>query len=116
MTKIVTVEQQVEGSLLQERLLSILASLFEALALLLAAIGLCGIICFSVIRRIREIGIRIAVGAPRRSVLWIVLRKTLSLALAGLGLGIPLVLLLTKFIKSELYELQGFDPWPWADR
>ena len=111
MTKIVTVEQQVDESLLQERLLSILASLFGALALLLAAIGLYGIICFSVIRRIREIGIRIAVGAPRRSVLWIVLRNTLSLALAGLGLGIPLVLLLTKFIKSELYELQGFDPW-----
>ena len=69
MTKIVTVEQQVDESLLQERLLSILASLFGALALLLAAIGLYGIICFSVIRRIREIGIRIAVGAPRRSVL-----------------------------------------------
>jgi len=111
MTNIVRVEQQVDESLLQERLLSILASLFGALALLLAAIGLYGIISFSVIRRIREIGIRIAVGPPRRSVLWIVLRNTLSLAAVGLGLGIPIVLLLTSYIESELFELQGFDPW-----
>lgn len=109
-TNVATVQQQVDESLLEERLVSILASLFGGLALLLAAIGLYGIISFTVIRRTREIGIRMAVGAQRSAVIWLVLRKTVVLAAAGLALGIPLVFLARRYIESELYGLHGGDP------
>jgi predicted permease len=109
-TNVSTIQQQVDESLLEERLLSILASLFGALALLLAAIGLYGIISFTVIRRTREIGIRIAVGAEQRDVLWLVLRNTLGLAGMGLALGIPLVFMGKRYIESELFGVRGADP------
>jgi ABC-type antimicrobial peptide transport system permease subunit len=109
-TNVVTAQQQVDESLLEERLVSILASLFGGLALLLAAIGLYGIMSFTVIRRTREIGIRIAVGAQRSEVLWLVLRRMLGLIGAGLALGIPVVLLTKRFIESELFGLDAGDP------
>jgi ABC-type antimicrobial peptide transport system permease subunit len=110
MTNVATLEQQVDESLIEERLLSILASLFGALALLLAAIGVYGTLSYAVIRRTREIGIRIAVGAERTAVLWLVFRQTLALAGAGLVLGIPLVFLGKRYIESELFGLGGSDP------
>jgi predicted permease len=105
-----TLRQQVEESLIQERLLSILAALFGGLALLLAAIGLYGIMSFTVIRRMREIGIRIAVGARRGAVLWLVLRTALGLAALGLALGVPAVLIGRRYIESELFGLERGDP------
>ena len=110
-TDTATVQEQMDESLLEERLVSILASLFGGLALLLAAIGLYGIMSFTVIRRTREIGIRIAVGAQRSSVVWMVLRNTLVLAGAGVGLGIPLVFLAKRYIQSELFGVGGSDPF-----
>jgi len=107
---VATIQQQVDESLLQERLLSILASIFGGLALLLAAIGLYGIMSFTVIRRTREMGIRIAVGAPRGAVLWLVMRSTLVLATLGLALGLPLVLLAKRYVEGQLYGLEGGDP------
>jgi predicted permease len=109
-TNVATVRQLVGESLLVERLLSILASLFGGLALLLAAVGLYGIVSFTVIRRTREIGLRIAIGAQRGTVLWMVLRNTLLLATIGLVSGIPLVLLAKKYIDSELFGLHAEDP------
>lgn len=109
-TSIATVEQQVEESLLEERLISILATLFGGLALLLAGIGLYGMISYTVIRRTREIGVRIAIGAQRSTVMWLVLRNTLALAGAGIALGIPLVFLVKKYIESELFGLTAGDP------
>jgi predicted permease len=105
-----TLRQQVEESLIQERLLSILAALFGGLALLLAAIGLYGIMSFTVIRRMREIGIRIAVGARRSAVLWLVLRTALGLAALGLAIGVPAVLVGRQYIDSELFGLDRGDP------
>jgi predicted permease len=110
LTSVVTVQQQVDESLLEDRLLSILASLFGSLALLLAAIGLYGMMSFTVVRRTRELGIRIAIGAPPASLVWMVLRSTLVLAAAGIALGTPLVLVGKKYIESELFGLQGSDP------
>ena len=109
-TNIATVRQLMDESLLIERLLSILASLFGGLALLLAAVGLYGIVSFSVIRRTREIGVRIAMGAQRGTVLWMILRNTAGLAAVGLALGIPLVFLAKKYIDSELFGLHADDP------
>jgi predicted permease len=110
-TNVATERQLVDDSLLVERLLSILASLFGGLALLLSAVGLYGIVSFTAFRRTREIGIRIALGAQRGAVLWMVLRNTMALAAAGLGLGIPLVFLGKKYIDSELFGLHVEDPF-----
>jgi macrolide transport system ATP-binding/permease protein len=107
---IVTLRDQIDASLLQERLLSILASIFGGLALLLAAIGLYGVMSYTVIRRTREIGIRIAVGARRGDVVWMVLRSTVALAAAGLALGIPLVLLVGRYVETQLFGVQRADP------
>jgi hypothetical protein len=109
-TNVATETQLVDDSLLVERLLSILASLFGGLALLLSAVGLYGIVSFTAIRRTREIGVRIAMGAQRGAVLWMVLRSTIRLAAAGLALGIPLVFLAKQYLDSELFGLQAEDP------
>ena len=109
-TNVATVRQLMDDSLLVERLLSILANLFGGLALLLATVGLYGIISFTVIRRTREIGVRIALGAQRSAVLWMVLRKTIGLAAIGLALGIPLVFLTKRYVESELFDLHKQDP------
>jgi len=109
-TDVVTVAQQVDDSLVQERLVSMLASFFGILALLLAAIGLYGVMAYSVAARTREIGIRIAVGAPQGSVLWLVLRETLGMIACGVVLGVPAVLVLARLVKSVLYGLTPEDP------
>jgi predicted permease len=109
-TNIVTLEQQAEETLLQERLVSILASAFGGLALFLAAIGLYGTMSFSVIARTREIGIRMAVGAQRSALLWLVLRGTLAVVGIGLVLAAPLVVTATGFIRSELFGVSAGDP------
>jgi ABC-type antimicrobial peptide transport system permease subunit len=108
--RVTNLRRQIDDSLLQERLLSILASLFGALALLLAAIGLYGVMSYTVIRRAREIGIRLAVGADRRDVMWMVLRSTFGLAALGLALGIPLVLIVNQYVDSQLFGVTGSDP------
>ena len=109
-TNVATARQLMDDSLLVERLLSILASLFGGLALLLAAVGLYGIVSYSVIRRTREIGVRIAIGAQRGAVLWMMLRDTAGMAAVGIVLGIPLVMLAKKYIDSELFGLHADDP------
>jgi predicted permease len=109
-TNVATVQQLVDESLLEERLLALLASLFGVLASLLAAIGLYGIVSFTVIRRTREIGVRIAMGAQRSGVVWLILRDTIGLTGIGIVLGLPLVFAAKKYIESELFGLKGEDP------
>ena len=79
-----------------------LASVFGALALILASIGTYGVVAYSVARRTHEIGIRMALGAKPQSVAWIVLRKTLALAAVGIALGLPLVLALGSTLDRAL--------------
>jgi predicted permease len=105
-TNIASIDEQIDSSLVQERLVSMLASLFGGLALSLACIGIYGIMAYSVIRRTREIGIRIALGARRSSVVWLVARQTVLLIVSGLAFGVTLVLATTRFIESELYGLE----------
>jgi macrolide transport system ATP-binding/permease protein len=83
---------------------------FGFLATLLASIGLYGITAFSVTRRTQEIGIRMALGAARGSVLRLVMREVVILAAAGLAVGLPAALALGKFVESQLFGMQAGDP------
>jgi predicted permease len=105
-----TVRQNIDRSILQQRVTAMLSAFFGALALLLAAIGLYGLMAYAVTQRIREIGIRMALGAERPGVLRMVLRETLSLVAAGVGIGLPCALAATRLIGHMLYGLSPNDP------
>jgi ABC-type antimicrobial peptide transport system permease subunit len=100
----------VEESLLRERLMAKLSGLFGVLALVLASIGLYGLLSYGVASRTNEIGIRIALGAGRWSVLSLVLREAVVLVLIGVGIGVPLVLYVSRFARTLLFELSPTDP------
>jgi predicted permease len=93
-----------------EALISRLSAVFSALAVLLAGIGLYGVMSYSVVRRTNEIGIRIALGAQNSTVLWMVLRESLVLLGLGLVLGLPLSLGGLRLLQSQLFELSASDP------
>jgi predicted permease len=105
-----TLNEQIDESLLEERLVASLSSLFGALAVLLACVGLYGLMMYAVNRRANEIGIRIALGAERRQIVRMILRETVLMVAAGLAIGIPTSFGLSKLIQSELYGLQPHDP------
>jgi predicted permease len=94
--------QLIEDALSQERVMAALAAVFGGLALILAAIGIYGVMAYAVARRTNEIGIRVALGARPGGVAWMVLRETLALAAAGLALGIPAVLGLSPAVDHVL--------------
>jgi len=104
-----TVAQVISQELVEERVTAMLSGFFAVLALLLASIGLYGLMSYAVTRRTREIGIRVALGAQRGNVLWIVLRETLVLALFGIAIGIPSALAATRLIASMLFGLSPSD-------
>jgi predicted permease len=105
-----TEEQQIAESIATERLFSGLVSAFGLMAALLAAIGLYGVMAYSVARRTVEIGIRLALGAHRSGVQWMVLRQSLWMVALGLAIGIPVSLALTGFVQKTLYGIQPTDP------
>jgi predicted permease len=101
---------QVEQTLIEERLMAKLAGGFGALGLLLACVGLYGLLAYSVVRRIKEIGLRMALGAQPGEVLWMVARHALGLVAAGVVLGLPAAWLLSRKIQSMLFGLRATDP------
>ena len=105
-----TLEEQVSRSLLQERLVAWLAAGFAGLAILLACIGVYGLLAYAVTRRTREIGVRMALGATRASVLRMVVAEGLTLALVGVAIGVPGALAAGRFTRSLLYGLTPGDP------
>ncbi|PYV03731.1 MAG: hypothetical protein DMG26_08875 [Acidobacteria bacterium] len=105
-----TLTQQVDESLVQELLVASLSSLFGALALLLASIGLYGLMAYAVSRRTSEIGIRMALGAERSDVRQMVLGEATRLVLTGIGIGLPLALAGARFLSSMLFALSPADP------
>ena len=107
---IATMEQQVEMSLVRERMLALLATFFAALALILACIGIYGVMAYGVARRTREIGIRIAVGASQQSVVWMMVRETLLLVTIGAALGTLASLAANRYIAGQLFGVTPRDP------
>ncbi len=105
-----TLEEQVKQSLSQPQMMATLLTLFGTIALVLALIGIYGVISYSVAGRTHEIGIRIALGAQKRDVLRLVLGQGLTLALIGVGIGIVAALGLTRLTTSLLYGVKPGDP------
>lgn len=105
-----TLADEVNESLAQERLVARISTLFGLLALLLASIGLYGIMTYTVARRTGEIGIRMALGARRTQVLWMVLREALELVAVGTVLGVPLAIAFAHLISNQLYGISPADP------
>jgi ABC-type antimicrobial peptide transport system permease subunit len=106
----ITLEKQMEDSLVTERLVSSLSSGFGLVATLLASIGLYGVMAYTVARRTREIGIRMAIGAARADVLWLVMREVVLLLGIGIAVALPAAWVLTRFVRSQLYGIQPTDP------
>jgi ABC-type antimicrobial peptide transport system permease subunit len=105
-----TEEDQINSSLSTERLFAGLVSAFGGLAALLAAIGLYGVMAYTVARRTAEIGIRMALGANRGNVQWLVLRESLLMVVLGLLAGFPAALAMTRLVKTILYGVTPGDP------
>ena len=105
-----TLESTIDASLLNERLVASLSALFGALATLLAVIGLYGVMAYTVEQRTREIGIRVALGARRRCVAWLVMREVVAMVLIGFAIGLPAAWLSTKLVASLLYGIRPNDP------
>src|SRR5579859_2947720 len=103
-------DYQVANNFTEERLVTQLTGLFGLLALALASVGLYGITAYSVARRSNEIGVRMALGANRRDVIWMVLRNALLLVGIGLAIGVPVALLGGRLMSTQLYGVRPYDP------
>lgn len=109
-TDVASLSEMVDTTVAQPRFRTLLLGLFAALALLLAAAGIFGVISYSVSRRTQEIGIRIALGATPSSVLGLILGESSRIILTGLAVGIPVALGLTHFLSSLLFSVRPVDP------
>jgi len=107
--KFQTFEQQIADRFNDERMIARLTMLFGGLALLLATIGLYGVTAYTVARRTTEIGLRMAVGAERLSVVTMVMRGAIIQIVLGLAIGIPVALVCVRFVKAQLYEITNAD-------
>jgi predicted permease len=105
-----TMQEQIDDNLTSERVIAILASSFGVLAVLMAAVGLYGVLAYSTAQRTREIGIRIALGAGRASVMRMVLVEVLWLAGISIAVALPASLLLTRAARSQLFGISSSDP------
>jgi predicted permease len=105
-----TMQEQIDDNLTAERVIAILASAFGLLAVVMAAVGLYGVLAYSTAQRTREIGIRIALGAARISVIRMVLVEVLWLVGVSMAIALPAAILLTSAARSQLYGISSSDP------
>jgi predicted permease len=105
-----TLERQLDETLLTDRLIALLSAGFGLLATVLASIGLYGVMAFVVARRRKELGIRLALGAQRGSVIWLVMREVIVLMSIGFAIGIPAALALGRYVAAQLYGIPPHDP------
>jgi macrolide transport system ATP-binding/permease protein len=108
--RVITLSEQVDHYLDHEELISQLSSFFALLALLLACVGLYGVMNYNVVRRTNEIGVRMALGAHRGGVLWLVLKESILLVGIGIAAGVPVTLAATRLVRTQLFGLGQVDP------
>src|SRR5262249_23318229 len=104
-----TMDTQLDEALYTERMIAMLSVLFGSLAALLAAIGLYGVMSYNVARRTSEIGIRLALGASRPNALWLIMKEVVLMATSGIVVAVPLALVLSSYVRSQLYGLAATD-------
>jgi predicted permease len=104
-----TLGRQLDETLSTERLIAVLSAAFGLLATVLAALGLYGVMAFMVARRTKEIGLRMALGAPQAQVIWMVMRETLVRVAAGLAIGIPAALAVSRYVSTQLFGVKATD-------
>jgi predicted permease len=109
-TNLRTQENQIDETLGTERVFMRLLLAFGGFALLLASIGLHGMTAYSVARRTSEIGVRVALGARNRDVLWLILRQVIAITASGLTIGVAAAFALSRFVGSFLYDVEPTDP------
>jgi putative ABC transport system permease protein len=107
---VMTMEARVSASVAGPRFYALLLGLFAVLALVLAAVGLYGVLSYNVTQRHREIGVRMALGAERRDILGLVVRQGLILAVVGVVIGVAGAYGVTRFLKALLYGITPTDP------
>jgi ABC-type antimicrobial peptide transport system permease subunit len=105
-----TVGEQLDDVLVEERIAASLASFFGALGVVLASVGLFGLMAYTAARRTNEIGIRMALGATRPTVVVLVLREAFVLTAAGIAVGVPATLAAARLISAKLYAVRPADP------
>jgi predicted permease len=105
-----TMEQQIDTTLVRERLVSMLSAAFGLLALAMSCLGLYGVVSFDVGRQIRDIGVRMALGAQRADVIWQVLRSALVVSLAGIAAGLAATIAATRTLTALLFDITPRDP------
>ena len=109
-SEISTQARRIDQTIGQERTFATLCTCFAVLAVLIACVGLYGTMAYSVARRTNEIGIRMALGAERRRLIWMVLRDVLAMAAAGLAIGLPVAYASSHVLESFLYKMKANDP------
>lgn len=105
-----TMDAQIDDNIATERMIALLASGFGILAAILAAVGLYGVLAYSTAQRTREIGVRMALGASRMSVVQMVLLDVLRLAGAGVIVAVPVSIILSRLMKTQLFGVSNYDP------
>jgi FtsX-like permease family len=113
-SKVATMQEQLSESLWQERLLAVLAGVFSVISVLMAGTGLYGLLAYDASQRMREFGIRNAVGARKQDVVILLLRELIRIVIPGLAVGIAACLFLTRIIASALYGIRPLDPLSFA--
>jgi putative ABC transport system permease protein len=108
--EVVPLTDRLSRGVTEDRMVAALTGIFGALALVLASLGLYGTISYGINRRVAELGLRMALGADRGTVLWMVLREALTLVVIGLAAGVPLALVAGRAIASLLVGVAPGDP------
>jgi ABC-type antimicrobial peptide transport system permease subunit len=112
--QMMTQTQEIDRTIYQERLIASLSTLFAILALVLASIGLYGLVAYGVARRTHEIGVRIALGAQGQNILWLTAGLGLVLTAVGVAIGLGMAAGLTHYLQSLLYGVRPLDSWTFA--
>ena len=108
-TEVRTLAEQVDGSLVAQKLMARLSSFFGLLALLLASIGIYGVLWYAVARRTSEVGLRMALGAKASNVVWLVMGDVVALVTVGLAIGVPAAVALERLVSTMLFGLTNVD-------